>query len=313
MIDTADWRALGTGVRLVVHGGDLRAARRAVETVLDDVDRAFSRFRADSELSAVNADPGVTHPVGSLLGRAIEGAIEASRWTGGAVDPSVGGALRIVGYDRDFDDVRASARPIELRLEPVPGWRSIAYDAQTRSLRAGPGVAIDLGATGKGLAADLAAAAAVAALAPDAGALVGLGGDIAVAGRAPEGGWRIRVGEDSATPVDAPGEVIAIDGGAVATSTTTVRRWTTSSGAGLHHILDPRTGLPAVTRWRTASVAAATCELANAASTAAIVLGERAPAWLEANGLPARLVATDGRIVRLAGWPEPDKRLAQAS
>jgi len=73
----------------------------------------------------------------------------------------------------------------------------------------------------------------------------------------------------------------------------------------VHHIVDPRTGLSAVTPWRTVSVVAATAEQANAASTAAIVMGEAAAAWLQTASLPARLVANDGAITRLGGWPEP--------
>ena len=72
-----------------------------------------------------------------------------------------------------------------------------------------------------------------------------------------------------------------------------------------HHIIDPTTGLPANSPWRTATVAAATCVDANAASTAAIVLGNRAVDWLRAAELPARLVHRDGTVVRVAGWPEP--------
>ena len=137
-----------------------------------------------------------------------------------------------------------------------------------------------------------------------------LGGDIATAGRCPDGGWRILAAEDSATPADADGEVVAIERGAIATSTTTLRRWRVAGGATAHHILDPRTGLPARTPWRTATVAAATCEAANAASTAAIVMGDAAPAWLEASRLPARIVDRDGRVLRLAGWPASGERPA---
>jgi thiamine biosynthesis lipoprotein len=114
------------------------------------------------------------------------------------------------------------------------------------------------------------------------------------------------VTDDSRTESDATGEVIAIARGAVATSSTTVRRWHVGDGITAHHIIDPRSGLPAETAWRTATVVADTCEAANAASTATIVLGDAAPAWLEAAGLPARLVTGDGRVVRLAGWPKPN-------
>ena len=305
VIAQADWRALGTGVRLLVLDGDLARARSAVERVLDEVDLAYSRFRPDSELMAVNAAAGRTVHLGPLLARALQGVIDAARRTGGAVDPTVGRALRVVGYDADFGLLAGTTRPIELRVAPVPGWSSMAFDPHARTLRVPPGVELDLGSTGKGLAADLAAAAALEATGAETGVLVSLGGDIATAGRVPDGGWRILLSEDSNVPSDSEGEVIAIQRGAVATSSTTVRRWGTSEGVTVHHIIDPRTGLPADTPWRTATVVAATCEEANAASTAAIVIGAAAPAWIEAAGLPARLVANDGSIVRLAGWPEP--------
>ena len=305
MIDQAEWRALGTGVRLVVLDGDLSAARTAVEHVLAEADHAYSRFRLDSELSSVNAQSGRAVAISPVLARAIEGALEAARRTGGAVDPTVGRAMRLIGYDRDFDLLADSKRPLELLLEPVPGWSSVSFDGRRRTVRVPRGVELDLGSTGKGLAADLAAARALGVAGPAAGVLVSLGGDISTAGWAPEGGWRILIVEDSATPPDGNGELIAIDQGAVATSSTTVRRWQSSSGVSVHHIVDPRTGLPAVTPWRTVSVVAATAELANAASTAAIVMGDDAPDWLRDQGLAARLATDDGDVIRLGGWPEP--------
>ena len=305
MLASSDWRALGTGVRLLVLGGDLGAARAAAEAVLDEVDRTYSRFRSDSELVALNESRGRSVRVSPLLARAIDGSLAAAGRSGGALDPTVGRALRITGYDDDFDRIAGTTRPLELRLAPVPGWSVIAFDAAARTVRVPTDVEIDLGSTGKGLAADMCATAALAAAGPDAGVLISLGGDVATAGRAPDGGWRILVAEDSRAAPDGPGEVIAMVRGAVATSSTTVRRWRSSEGVTAHHIIDPRTGLPAMTPWRTATVVADSCEAANAASTAAIVLGDAAPAWLEAAGLPARLVAEDGRVVRLGGWPEP--------
>ena len=115
MLAASDWRALGTGVRLVVLAGDLPAARAEVERVLEDVDLAFSRFRLDSELAAVNAAAGRTVAVGSLLARAIEGSLDAARRTGGAVDPTVGRAMRLIGYDQDFDVLARRAFAIAQR------------------------------------------------------------------------------------------------------------------------------------------------------------------------------------------------------
>jgi thiamine biosynthesis lipoprotein len=306
-IRTQDWRALGTGARLVVAGADPGPAREAVVAVLDQVDRACSRFRPDSEISLLNARSGSWQPVSDLLGRAIAASLRAALLTDGAVDPTVGGALRAIGYDADFDLIRNPAGPIELRIEPIPGWHTVELAADRRSVRVRAGVELDLGSVGKGLAADLAADAAFDAIGGDGGArgvLVSLGGDIAVRGAPPDGEWRILVAEDSETPADTAGELVAIREGGLATSSTTVRRWTRGD-VTLHHLVDPRTGGPVQSPWRTASVAAGTCLDANTAATAAIVLGETGAGWLERAGLPARLVAADGSITRLGGWPEP--------
>lgn len=305
-VDHRAWRALGTNVHLLVHGGDADGARDALEMFLAEFDVACSRFRSDSELVGVNAAGGRQVRVSPLLARAVATALDAARRTGGVVDPTVGRAMRVIGYEDDFSLVAAgAARPNPvLRLAPVPGWQAVSVDVRSRALRVPPGVELDLGSTGKALAADLGAEAALA-FAPEGGVLVSLGGDMVVAGRPPDGGWRVLVSEDSETPADSGGEVVAIEHGALATSSTTVRRWRTSEGAEMHHIVDPRTGLPAAGPWRTVSVAAETCVDANAAATATIVLGEGGLDWLAATGLAARLVGVDGSIERLGGWPSP--------
>jgi thiamine biosynthesis lipoprotein len=310
MLEQADWRALGTNAHLFVLDGDLGAARARVDRVIEDVDAAYSRFRRDSDLMRLQAAAGQWTPVSRLLWDAISVALRAARDTDGAVDPTIGRAMRIVGYDDDFANlarrgVAADGPVIHVELAPVPGWRAIGLDAQTRSVRVPARVELDFGSTGKALASDLAAAAAYAA-APGGGVLVSLGGDIATAGRTPEGGWRILASEDSETAADSAGEVVAIAGGAVATSSTTVRRWRSGDGIVRHHLIDPWTGGPVVSRWRTVSVVADTCVAANTAATATIVLGERGLSWLEARALPARLVDEDGRVTRIGGWPEPE-------
>jgi thiamine biosynthesis lipoprotein len=295
---TARWQALGTGAAVVVSDrAALVPARAAVEAELDAIDLACSRFRPDSDLSRLNAAAGRSVRVGALLLDALAVALRAAALTGGIVDPTIGRALILAGYDRDFATLaHARARLVATRVE---GWRTVSLDTARREVRVPRGVRLDLGATAKALAADRAAAAAAAA-APGVGVLVNLGGDIAVAGPAPAAGWAVRVADDHRAAPGAPGQTLAIAGGGVATSSTTVRRW----GDGAHHIIDPRTGLPAVSPWRTASVAAATCVDANTASTAAIVLGEEARGWLEARRLPARLVDHDGAALALAGWPQ---------
>jgi thiamine biosynthesis lipoprotein len=294
---TARWRALGTSAAIVVSDrGALAAARAAVEAELAAVDLACSRFRSDSDLSRLNAGAGRPVRVGALLLDAIAVALRAAVLTDGIVDPTIGRALILAGYDRDFATLaHARSRLVATRVE---GWQAVSVDPGRNEVRIPRGVRLDLGATAKALAADRAATAAAAA-APGVGVLVNLGGDIAVAGPPPAGGWAVRVADDHQAPPDAPGQTLAISAGGVATSSTTVRRW----GPDAHHIIDPRTGLPADSPWRTVSVVAAACVDANIASTAAIVLGDDAPGWLEARGLPARLVDHEGATLALAGWP----------
>jgi FAD:protein FMN transferase len=173
-------------------------------------------------------------------------------------------------------------------------------DPERRAVRVPAGSELDLGATAKALVADRAASSACAAA--GCGVLVSLGGDVAVAGEPPSRGWPIRVADDHAAGLDAPGPVVSIAGGGLATSSTAVRRWRAGE-VELHHIIDPRTGRSAVTPWRTVTVAAATCVDANVAATAAIVLGGDAPAWLAARALAARLVSETGAATCAAGWP----------
>jgi thiamine biosynthesis lipoprotein len=166
-------------------------------------------------------------------------------------------------------------------------------------------VQLDLGATAKAFAADRVARHVAAAL--DCGVLVSLGGDIAVDGPAPTDGWSVRVTDDHAAGDEAPGQTVSLRSGGLATSSTTVRRWSQGRETR-HHVLDPTTGLPTAGPFRTVSVTAASCVDANTASTAALVLGDAAPAWLAERLLPARLTFHDGRVLCIAGWPaaEPE-------
>ena len=303
------WKALGTSVHVLsTHDDGLEAATTAVRDVLEDVDEAYSRFRADSELTRLNANAGRTIRISPLLATAIDAALRAARLTDGAVDPTIGRAIRVAGYDDDFsriaaEDSQERGREMKLRAWRVPGWQGIRLDRRLRTVWLPHGVELDLGSTGKALAADLAATAALAAVG-GGGVLVSLGGDIAIAGEPPLGGWRILVAEDSRVRPDGDGDVICVPSGGAATSSTTVRRWS-RGGVVLHHIIDPQTSLPTSGPFRTVTVVAATCLDANIASTAAIVRGESAIDWLTSCGLPARLVENDGTIHYIGPWPDP--------
>ena len=297
--------ALGTTATVLTDdAGRARVAADAVRETTDEVDRACSRFREDSELSALGRAGGSPTRVSPVLAEALGTALRAAELTDGLVDPTVATAVRAWGYDVTFSLLAPDGELPPVHLTAVPGWRTIAFDPGTRTVRVPPGVELDLGATAKAWAADRAAAAAAAAT--GCAVLVSLGGDIAVAGPTRPDGWDVRIVDDHAAGPEAEGPVVAIDGGGLATSSTTVRRWHRGSVL-VHHLVDPRTGAPAATPWRTVSVAAATCTDANTASTAAVVLGDDAPAWLSVRGLPARLVASDGAVLTLGGWPTDEQ------
>jgi thiamine biosynthesis lipoprotein len=294
----SSFAALGTTVvAAVTDDSRLEAARTAVAELVDELDRACSRFRPDSELSAVNAAAGAPVRVGALLLDAVDAALGAATMTGGDVDPTVGAALIALGYDRDFSEL--TARPAR-RIVRVPGWQAVELDRGAGTVRVARGVSLDLGATAKALGADRAATRAFEAA--GCGVLVSLGGDIALAGPAPEGGWRVYVTDEVRTGTAAPGQWIALRSGGLATSSTAARRWRAGTRV-VHHLLDPRTGQPADGAWRTVSVVAPSCLEANIASTAAIVRGRRALEWLASLGLPSRLVSVEGRLSYVAGWP----------
>lgn len=309
LVARAEWRALGVIVALVLTDHRLLAdGRRLLADELAAIDRAANRFRPDSELAAVNAAGGRPVAVSALLADAVDVGLHAAQSTDGAVDPALGCVLDGLGYDRDFAAIPTDGPP-PLTLTTSADWRSIRLDLAAGTVTVPAGVRLDLGATAKAFAADRAAQRLHETL--GCGVLVSLGGDIAVAGSAPPGGWAVRV-QDRPGPVrvppDGPAQTVAVSSGGLATSSTTSRTWR-RGGALQHHIIDPRTLLPAASPWRTVSVAGPTCVRANTISTAAIVAGPAALDLLRRAGLAARLVRHDGTVSTLNGWP-PDLGVA---
>ena len=306
MIGAATFPALGTTATVLVDdSARLAEARRVVESEIRGIDVACSRFRADSDLSRVNAAAGRRVNVSPVCIEAIDVALAAAVASDGLVDPTVGSVLRVLGYDRDFASMTLDGPPLQVSVGSVPGWRSVEIDRGSGRVRVPAGVELDLGATAKALCADRAATAAHAVT--GAGVVVGLGGDIAIAGDAPDGGWLVRVADDHTALTG--GQMISVHSGGVATSGTTRRTWT-RGGVRIHHLVDPRTGTSTRSVWRTVSVAAASCVDANVATTASIVMGRSAVAWLSARGLPGRLVTRSGRVVNVGGWPAPGAPVA---
>jgi thiamine biosynthesis lipoprotein len=313
MTATDEWSALGTYAQIAItRGGDIQAAGRLARTLVARVDETCSRFRDDSDLSQVNNGSGRWIRVDPLLVSAVAAAVEAARQTDGLVDPTVGGQLTALGYDADLDVVRArgtghapSGRPARgPTLGPTrgpgrPHWSEIELD-RAGAIRVPAGCSLDLGATGKAFAADLVATALHAAL--DCGVIVSLGGDVSVAGPAPGQGWPVLVSDTAGPSLDEQGPVVCLPDGGLATSSIKHRRWW-SGGKRVHHIVDPRTGHPTDGTVVSASVRASSCVAANAASTAAIILGADAGAWLAARNLPSALLHATGRAETVADWP----------
>jgi thiamine biosynthesis lipoprotein len=297
----AMFRAIST--RNTILTTDPRAAvpaARIAQEYLAELDRAVSRFRPDSEVSLLAARArtrAASAFVSPTFADHLATGLRVARNTGGLVDPTVGSALVASGYDEDIDAVRARRFPLaDTRRPAVPGWTAVRLSQATRRVTVPRGTLLDLGATAKAYAADVLAALLPAQL--PGGFLVDLGGDIAVAGDTPVGGWQIGV-EDATGRVL---QVVASTGQAVATSSTRHRRWSSATGER-HHIIDPRTGRTAPATWAQVTCAAPTAVEANAAATAAIVLGPSGPAWLQEQGVAARLEALDGRTVTTPGWP----------
>ena len=298
-VGAACWRALGTHVDLRTPPAQLERAVALAVDVLDEVDRACSRFRDDSDLSLANRRPGHPVPASPVLVGALRVALEAAEQTGGLVDPTLGAVLDAAGYDRTFalvpsDDPTPAALPV-----PSASWRQVRVTSGTVTVPRG--ASLDLGATGKAFAADLVAlTVAVECRAP---VLVSVGGDVRVVD--PDGGgpaYPVVVGH-SVADLAAGGESarVTLRDGGIATSSTSARRWR-RGGRQWHHLVDPRTGHPTAGPVRTVTALGHTAAAANTATTAAIVLGDDAWDWLLEHDVAARLVDDEGRVTRTPAW-----------
>jgi FAD:protein FMN transferase len=280
------FRAMGTDVTLVAPAETdptvLLMATDCIQGRFAHEEERFSRFRADSELSHVNAAAGEWTAVSPDFARLTRFAIEGAWRTGGRFDPTVLHAMIAAGYDRDFDDVLAGARGA--LHPPIPCGRFAEIELEADRLRMPEGVALDFGGVAKGWTVDLAAEDALSA--GLRWAIVNAGGDLRLAGDVPATGVQVSV-ED---PQDRSSELLrlSISEGALATSSVLVRSW----GPGLHQLIDPRTGAPSDGDVLQATVWAETCAEAEVRSKWALLEG---PSFLER--AHAVLVMRDGRLV----------------
>ncbi len=280
------FRSMGTSVSLIADPrtppGAFERAARSVELVFTREDLRFSRFRGDSELTRVNARAGrwtkVSPGFAALLARSLEAAARSD----GLFDPTVLPSLIAAGYDRDFDELIAGARDALHPSEPCGRWSEIELEGDL--VRLPIGVGLDFGGIAKGWTVDLAAHAAIGE--GLSWAIVNAGGDLRITGTSPSEGFEIAIDDP-----EAPGEEIArvrVARGALATSSVTARAW----GPGLHHLIDPRTGLPADTGILQATVWAETCAEAEIRAKWALLSGSSI-----LDHVSGVLVTDDGRIL----------------
>lgn len=264
------------GVRPPSHAAD------AVEALLRRYDAALSRFRPESELSLLNADPREVVPASELLRGAVRAALEAAELSGGLVDPALLDGIEAAGYRATFQP----ARRLELRRalqeatgtrraahpDPRARWRLIAVDDAAGTITRPPGLRLDTGGTGKGHAADLAAEL----LDGYAYWLVDCGGDLRVGG---EGGGGVPRQIEIEHPFT--GEIIdalSVCEGAVATSGLRARVWRGPTGEVAHHLIDPSIGRPVLTGLVAVTALAPTAVRAEALAMVAMLSGPQAAA-----------------------------------
>jgi thiamine biosynthesis lipoprotein len=257
---------MGSDAHVVVHGDPLLL--ELAEAEVARLEQRWSRFRPDSEVCEVNRRAGSWVAVSTETVELFDRAVLAHVITGGRYDPTVLGDVVRAGYDRSFDQLACT----DLAADPASSLRigagHIEIDHAGRAVRLPRGVGFDPGGIGKGLAADLVAAQLDAE--GVAGALINVGGDLRAIGCGPAGDdWTIDL-DPAAT--GRPHARVVLDHGAVATSTTLRRQWSVG-GAERHHLIDPATGVPAISDAVAASVIAARGWQAEVLAKAAIVAG----------------------------------------
>jgi thiamine biosynthesis lipoprotein len=288
----SSFRAMGTDCEVITHGGpedlDILA-----EAHVRELDASWSRFRADSELCRLNAQAGTGRVHATTTMRVlVRTMVSAYTLTQGLCDASVLDSIINVGYNDDFDAVMArSDQPVHSVGRTPPGLTGVEVGRDWVSLPSG--VRLDSGAVGKGLAADLVAGRLMAAGA--FGCAVNLGGDIVVAGRTiDDSPWLITV-DDSRNPGESLAAYELPNGGAIATSSTLKRRWGTK-----HHIIDPRTGDSSDTDVCQSTVITNSGWWAEAAATAALLLGAvQGATFMEQHEVHGLLVTTGGNVVEV--------------
>ena len=280
--------AMGSTAELLIDGPPSLMPHAIAR--LDELEQVWSRFRPDSELNRLHEQSSRWVHVSHELFTAFRWCQRLHAETDGRFDPTVRGALEQWGYDRTFRDI--DTRRTAPTTCPAPGLAGLELRRQDEAVRLAPGMRIDLGGIGKGLAADLLSAELLSHGA--VGAYVCLGGDIAVAGIPPDEGWDVPL-VHPATDQELATHVV--HRGALVMSTVCQRRWRLADGTEAHHLIDPASGAPCTSDLLAVAVAAASAARAEGLAKAALIAGtERGAALLRAAAVDAWLVSDEGVI-----------------
>lgn len=301
----AEFRAMGTTVTCLLPTQDFQRGEALVQALFADWEKTLSRFLPESELSQLNQLAGRPVIVGPLLYRVMSRALDAAKATDGLYDPSLLTQLVELGYDRSFEKLTVTHTDNERAQHIAPGgrWREIILTPMLHQITLPEGVQVDFGGIAKGMAVD----AAIEQL-RQAGiqpALVNAGGDLAVLG--------VPI-EEQQWPIAVQGKMdawtIPLHHGAFATSGIARRHW--QQGAlTRHHLLDPRTGLPARSGLWSVTVAASRCEQAEVAAKVAFLLGRKQGSkFLQQHSLAGLLVEEEGSWTTVGPWPADAMREA---
>jgi thiamine biosynthesis lipoprotein len=267
---TRQFRAMGTDVALWLWHTDEAVAGQALdqaEQFFVHTEAQLSRFQADSELSRLNRAGGRPFLASPLLLDLVELALAWRDRTDGIFDPTVLRALIAHGYDRSFEQV--ARRGGQAASAPVnhPAGNRVRLNRAERRIWLPPGAGLDLGGIAKGWTVQQ-AARRLGRLGP---ALVDAGGDITCVGVPPTGSrWLVGVADPHRSEADLATLTLADE--AVATSSLTGRRWQIH-GQPAHHLIDPRTGAPAVTDLSSVTVVAPRLPDAEIHAKVALILG----------------------------------------
>lgn len=291
-MQTKEFHAMGCRIAVWLDE-DGPAAKDVVEQVPDwfeTWEQSLSRFRENSELRTVNRNPEVRQVVSEPFWQVLQTAIEMEHRSNGLVTPAVLGALESAGYNSDFATGRVPLfRLSEEENREVADISSLEIFPETRQIMLPAGLRLDFGGTVKGWAAHQ----TMLRLAEFGPAMVNAGGDISVSGPGIDGQpWKIGIIDPLQPGLDLVR--LAIHTGGVATSGKDYRKWL-QNGVLRHHIIDPRTGEPALTDILTASVTAPTVMEAEMAAKVLFILGsEEGGEWLRDHPQYASLLVLDG-------------------